>query len=124
MSAQYLNAFAALLAVGIIVVGARFLLWPDNAARDFGLPSRTPRRVRAWLGAKGVRDIASGIVGLAFVLWQDHEALGLYMVCASTVPAGDAVIVMVSGGNRIRALGVHGGTAILMIAIGGSLLLA
>jgi hypothetical protein len=46
------------------------------------------------------------------------------MVAASLIPIGDAAIVLRSGGPRSAAYGIHGVTAVVMIAAGITLLLA
>jgi Domain of unknown function (DUF4267) len=54
---------SGLLGAGIIVIGARFLVAPRAAAAGYGL---TSEQGDPYLAVKGVRDIASGVVG--FVL--------------------------------------------------------
>jgi hypothetical protein len=56
------DALSGLIGPGIIAVGARFLLAPRTAAAGYGviIPPESGR-VGAYFGAKGVRDIASGL---------------------------------------------------------------
>ena len=46
------------------------------------------------------------------------------MVAAALIPVGDAIIVLRSGGSRAAAFGIHGATAVIMLAAGGTLLMA
>jgi hypothetical protein len=52
---------SAVIAVGIILIGGRFLAAPTLAATGYGVPAGTEPHSRAYLSAKGVRDIASGL---------------------------------------------------------------
>jgi hypothetical protein len=49
-----------LLAVGIIFIGARFIVAPLPAARDFGVPAPETKTF-TYLWTKGTRDIVSGL---------------------------------------------------------------
>ncbi len=102
-------------AVAIIALGIRFLLSPDRATVDFGVE---PGDVRALTEIKGVRDITSGIVPLVVWAAVGQVALGWVLLAAATTAAGDALIVITSGGKRSTALGVHGVTAALLVAAG------
>jgi hypothetical protein len=51
---------AALIAVGIIVIGCFYLLSPERISGTFGLkPPASDADTRAWLRTKGIRDVAS-----------------------------------------------------------------
>ena len=54
---------AALLAVGIIVIGCFYLVSPERISGTFGLKPPAPDAdTRAWLRPKGIRDVAAGLV--------------------------------------------------------------
>ena len=121
---------AGAVGVGIIAIGARFLLAPRAAAAGFGVPAepagdQTPARgPYPWLYAKGVRDIAAGLfLGILLANGAPH-LLGAFMVAASLIPVGDAAIVLRSGGTRAAAFGIHGATAAVLLAAGATLLMA
>jgi hypothetical protein len=101
--------------LGIIVLGARFLLTPTRATRDFGIAADGPRPFTA---IKGVRDITSGVVLLVVWAVAGTAALGWALVAAALTPMGDAVIVRTNGGKLSAALGIHGVTAALLVAAG------
>ena len=58
-------ALAGLTAVGIIFIGARFLLAPSTAAASFGIAAwHDGGKADPYLPIKGVRDIASGLIAV------------------------------------------------------------
>jgi hypothetical protein len=124
------SVVAGLIGVGIMLIGARFLLAPQVAAAGYGVPVEpakdlTPSHAAyPWLYVKGVRDIASGLFIFILLGNRAPHLLGAFMVAASVIPVGDAVIVLRSGGTRAAAFGIHGVTAAVMLAAGAALLLA
>lgn len=116
---------AALVGVGIIFIGSRFLWAPHAAAAGFGIPhnpAETP--FAGWLAVKAVRDMASGVILLIFLANGAPHLLGQLMLAASLMPIGDAVIVLRTGGTKATAYGIHGATAAAMLVAGACLLAA
>jgi len=113
---------SGLIAAGIIFIGCRFLLTPSTAATAYGVPAGVEPHSRAYLSAKGIRDIASGLFVAILIIYGSAQALGWFMLVAILIPIADAVIVLHQGGDRAIAFGVHGGTAIAMLIISGLLL--
>src|ERR1700719_1589570 len=113
---------SGVIGVGIILIGARFVLAPQAAAAGFGVPAEpaggktAARSPYPWLYVKGVRDIASGIFICILLANQAPHLLGAFMAAASLIPVGDAVIVLRSGGTRATAFGIHGATAAVALA--------
>ena len=104
-----------LIAVGIVFIGARFILSPMRAARDFGVPSDVNGRT-AYLWAKGARDIVSGLLAIG-LLWLGVrlEVMAVFVFIASLIPLADAVNVYSHVRTRnTMALSIHGGTALFM----------
>jgi Domain of unknown function (DUF4267) len=114
---------SAVIAAGIIFIGCRFLLAPSSAATAYGVPAGAEPHSRAYLFAKGIRDIASGLFAAMLIAFGSAHALGWFMLIASIIPLSDAVIVLHQGGSRTVAFGVHGGTAVAILIISGLLLL-
>jgi hypothetical protein len=111
------------LGLGIIFVGARFLLVPRTSAAAYGVAvAGAAGNADAYFAVKGIRDIGSGLVALALILGATPQALGWFMLAAAVIPIGDAIVVLRYRGPRIAAYAVHGGTAVLMLAIAGLLL--
>jgi hypothetical protein len=111
---------ALLACAGIVAIGARFLLAPRVAMLGYGV---APDSLRALTAIKGVRDITSGIVPLVVWAVAGHAALGWALVAAAITPTADAVIVLANGGKPATALGIHGVTAVLLVAAGLTLAL-
>jgi Domain of unknown function (DUF4267) len=123
MLANVATVLAALIGVGIIVIGARAFRTPQ-AAVGFGIPD-TPtedRGFQAWLAVKAVRDIASGLFIVIMLVGGSPHLLGWFMLVATGIPVGDALIVLRSNGPRATAYGVHGATAAVMLVISALLL--
>ena len=106
---------AFIACAAIIALGARFLLQPRQATLAFGVAAGN---VRALTAIKGVRDITSGVVPLVAWAVAGRTALGWVLVTAALTPTADAMIVLTNGGKRSTALGIHGITAVLLVAAG------
>ena len=114
---------SGVIAVGIVFIGCRFLLAPSSTATAYGVPAGAEPHSRAYLSAKGIRDIASGLFAAMLTAFGSAHALGWFMLIASIIPLSDAVIVLHQGGSRTVAFGVHGGTAVAILIISGLLLI-
>ena len=83
-------ALAGLTAVGIIFIGARFLLAPSTAAAGFGIAAwHDGGKADPYLSVKGVRDIASGLIAVILLAARMPHVLGWFELAASTIPIGD-----------------------------------
>jgi hypothetical protein len=81
---------ALLAAVGIIAVGTMYVLRPRLMTPNFGLPlPEEGRNTTWWLRLKGSRDIVSGLVVLALMLWGDPYLVGLVLLIEAVIPASD-----------------------------------
>ncbi|UAJ10672.1 DUF4267 domain-containing protein [Polymorphobacter megasporae] len=116
------TTISGVIAVLIILIGARFLLAPKAAAAGFGLPVAPTVAQTAegspnpWLDVKGVRDIASGIFLLILLANGAPHLLGGALAAASMIPLSDALIALRSGASMTIALGIHGATGVTMLA--------
>src|SRR5215471_4960797 len=91
---------AALIAVGIIVIGCFYLASPQRVLGSFGLkPPASNADTLAWLRLKGIRDIASGLVVLTLMLTADMRLVGIAVLIFAIIPFGDMSIVLGSGGS-------------------------
>jgi hypothetical protein len=102
------------IGVGIILIGTRFLLDPTAGAAGFGVP--VPPADDPFLAVKGVRDIGSGLMLLTLLALRQARVLGWVTLAASFMAVGDALIVLAYDGPAYVAYGVHGATAVVMIA--------
>ena len=119
-------AVSGLIAAAIVFIGARFLLSPAAAARDYGIPATASpvAGVTAWLTVKGVRDITSGLFTGLLMVSAPPRLLGEFLLIASVIAIGDASIVLRAGGSKAAAFGIHGVTALVIIATGATLIVA
>ena len=108
---------AVLAAAAIAVIGGMYLFDPRKATRSFGLPLPEPGpNIAWWLRLKGSRDIVSGLVVIAVLVWGTPRLLGIVLAVEALIPLGDMTLVLAGGGSTARALGVHLLTAVIMIA--------
>ncbi|GIJ33231.1 DUF4267 domain-containing protein [Micromonospora sediminimaris] len=125
MLSNIATVLAGLVGAAVIVMGAR-AFWAPQGAAGFGIPD-TPtedRAFHAWLAVKAVRDIAAGLFILIVVVGGTTHLLGGLMLAATLIPLGDALIVLRSGGPKVAVYGIHGATAVVMLAISVLLLIA
>jgi len=110
---------AALLALGIIVIGCFYLLSPERISGTFGLkPPASDADTLAWLRPKGIRDVVAGLVVLAMMLTADMRSVGIALLVEAIIPLGDMSIVLGSGGSKSRAFSIHGVTCAVMLVVG------
>lgn len=108
---------ALLLAVAIIAIGLQYVVRPFTAMRSFGLPvPDSGPNIASWLRLKGVRDIASGLTVLALMMWGPSSAVGLVLLVEAVIPVGDMLVILAANGSKTSAFGMHGVTAVIMIA--------
>src|SRR5450432_3228334 len=100
---------AALIAVGVIVIGCFYLVSPERISGSFGLkPPASDADTRAWLRLKGIRDVASGLIVLTMMLTADRRPVGIALLVYAIIPLGDMSIVLGSGGSKSKAFSIHG----------------
>ena len=116
---------ALLAAVGIIVIGVMYLFNPRAATLSFGLPlPEKGANIDWWLRLKGTRDIVSGLVVLATMMWGGSRLLGIVLMIEALVPAGDMSLILAAQGRAKTAFGIHGLTAVMMILAAVPLIMA
>jgi hypothetical protein len=113
---------AVILALFVVFIGMRFLLTPQAAAADFGVPAK-PDGDPAYLSVKGVRDLTFGLIGLTLIAFSNAHAVGLYMLVVALAPLGDTLVVLRHGGSKAAAFGIHF-ASVIIILISASLMLA
>ncbi|PSL44173.1 uncharacterized protein DUF4267 [Chitinophaga niastensis] len=104
-----------LIALGIIFVGAKFLISPNLGATDFGIPFSNTNDI-AFGRIKGIRDIFSGLVLLPLLILKMRRAAAWVFTAAIIIPATDCLIVFATNGPLdIQHLLIHGLTAVYMM---------
>ena len=112
-------SLAALMAVGIIVIGCFYLVSPERISGTFVLkPPASDANTRAWLRPKGIRDVVAGLVVLTMMLAADRQSVGIALLVEAIIPLGDMSIILGSGGSKSRAFSVHAVTCTAMLVVG------
>ena len=112
-------SLAALIAVGIIVIGCFYLVSPERISGTFGLkPPASDADTRAWLRPKGIRDVVAGLLLLTMMLTADRRLVGITLLVEAIIPLGDMSIILGSGGRKATAFSVHGVTCAVMLVVG------
>lgn len=87
---------SGLIAASIILIGTRFLLAPATAANGYGVEVLiSSSGVTPWLAVKGLRDIVSGLFLALLMAKGSPRLVGEFLIIASLIAWGDAVIVLV-----------------------------
>ena len=68
---------SGVIAAAVIFIGCRFLLAPSTATAAYGVPAGAEPPSRAYLSAKGIRDIASGLFTAMLMAYASAHAPGL-----------------------------------------------
>lgn len=115
-------AISFLTGLGMIFIGARFLLSPEIAEAGYGIHFNEQGDY-SFHYIKGIRDLFSGMVICMLVLTGQSKALGFTMLLGVIIPIVDILIVLSKDYNGIAAAMPHL-AAILVCSICGSILLS
>ncbi len=107
-----LRIISLLIGVGMLFIGARFLLAPEAGEAGFGLHYNQPDF--AFHAIKGIRDIFSGLIIVLFAWSHYRRPLFLTLLAGSIIPFTDMLIVWHTPGSDLWAMLVHGGTVITL----------
>ena len=109
---------AAALAAFMLFLGVRGLLAPEAAAHSFGFAVVDPGDAM-WLRIKGDRDVSIALTMGAFLALRWRRALGVLLLASTGSPLLDCIISLATPGhNTAYALWMHGGTTVLVAALG------
>src|SRR5688572_2041574 len=81
----------------LTVIGIRYLLVPQSAARTFGVPGRPAGFELHYI--VGLRNVWLGLLAIAFAALREWRALALWFAAATVVCFGDGVIAAISTGG-------------------------
>ena len=122
MTTKISYAIAFLTGLGMIFLGARFLLSPDIAEAGYGIHFNEQGDY-SFHYIKGIRDIFSGLVMCVFVLMKERRALGVTLLAGTMIPLTDMLIVLSKSYNGVLQAIPHI-SAIIVCSIFGIILLA
>jgi Domain of unknown function (DUF4267) len=91
------GVLTVLVALGIIFIGIRELLYPEVAAMGFGVPLLDSRDGDL-LAIKAARDVASGGLAFAFLALRDRRFLAYAIGVLTLIPIFDGLIVLKHAG--------------------------
>ena len=106
--------------VAIIGLGINFILNPVGASTGFGIPIHDPAAF-PFMWTKGIRDIFSGLVVLAFLLRGDRRTTATVFAIAIVIPFCDGLVILKHLGLA-PPIYIHWGTAFYMMIVAAFLL--
>lgn len=112
--------FTLLIPLAIIGIGINFILNPVGASAGYGIPMHDPA-VFPFMWIKGIRDMFSGIVILAFLLAKDRRTTAILYTLAILIPVGDGFVILGHLGFA-PPIFIHWGTALYMMVVAAFLL--
>lgn len=114
-------AIVFLTGLGLIFIGARFLLSPETAEAGYGIRFNEQGDY-SFHYIKGIRDLMSGLLICIFVLSKQTKALGTTLLVGTIVPIVDMLIVLNKDYNGIAQAIPHI-SAIIVCSVFGIILL-
>lgn len=107
-----LRLISLLIGLGMLFIGARFLLAPELGEAGYGLHYNQPNY--AFHAIKGIRDLFSGLI-IVLLAWSHYRRpLFLTLLAGSIIPFADMFIVWHTPGSNLWAMLIHGGTVITL----------
>jgi len=104
-----------IIPVAIIGIGINFILNPVGASAAYGIPITDPGSF-PFMWIKGIRDIFSGLVILAFLLRGDRRVTSVLFAIAIFIPFCDGLVIIANSGVAMPLL-IHWGTAAYMLVL-------
>ncbi|SHH65050.1 Cupin domain protein [Chryseobacterium oranimense] len=93
MTKNILIAVAFLTGLGLIFIGARFLISPEAAEMSYGIHFNEQDDY-SFHYIKGIRDLFSGLLIGVFVLSKQTKALAVTLLLGTIIPTVDMLIVL------------------------------
>lgn len=81
----------------LAVIGARYFITPEHAARTFGVPDRPVGHELYYI--IGLRNVWLGMMAVAFAVLREWRALALWFTLGTVVCFADAAIAATSTGR-------------------------
>lgn len=98
----------------LTVIGIRYFLVPEGAARTFGVPGRPAGYELHYI--IGLRNVWLGLLAAAFALLREWRALALWFALGTIVCFADAYIAATSTG-RLPQVAFHVGCGLACIGL-------
>jgi len=107
--------FTLVIPVAIIGLGINFIFNPVGASTAYGIPIHDPAAF-PFMWIKGIRDIFSGLVILAFLWSGDRRTVATLFAIAIFIPFGDGLVILSHLGFA-PPIYIHWGTALYMMIV-------
>lgn len=114
-------AIVFLTGLGMIFIGARFLLSPEIAEAGYGIHFKEQGDY-SFHYIKGIRDIFTGLILCILVLSRQIKALGIILLVGTIIPIVDMIIVLSKDYNSLAQAMPHI-SAIIVCSVFGIILL-
>lgn len=121
MTQKIATTIAFLTGLGMIFIGARFLLAPETAEAGYGIRF-IAHGDYSFHYIKGIRDLFTGLLICILALAKQTKALGITLAVGTIIPVVDMLIVLSKPYNGIAQAIPHI-TAIIICAVYGIILL-
>jgi hypothetical protein len=112
---------AFLTGLGMIFIGARFILSPEIAEAGYGIQFNAHGDY-SFHYIKGIRDVFTGLLICILILTKQTRALGITLAVGTIIPTADLLIVLTKDYTSIVQAIPHI-SAIIVCAVVGSILL-
>jgi hypothetical protein len=113
-SERWILAICLLGGVLLTLIGVRYFLTPEGAARTFGITAKPAGHEFHFI--IGLRNIWLGLLAVAFALLHDWRALTLWFVLGAIVCFADAAIAAGSTGKAPQ-VAFHAGCGIACMVL-------
>src|SRR5579871_5858350 len=121
MTQKTFMTIAFLTGLGMIFIGARFLLAPEVAEAGYGIHFNAHGDY-SFHYIKGIRDLFSGLLICTLALSRQIKALGITLLLGTMIPVVDMLIVLSKDYNSIVQAIPHI-SAIIVCSLAGTVLL-
>lgn len=98
----------------LAILGVRYLLMPESAARTFGVPGRPGGYELHYI--IGLRNLWLGLLAIAFATLRQWRALALWFAIGTIVCFADAAIAASSSG-RLPQIAFHVGCGVACLGL-------
>ena len=117
MTTKISYTVAFITGLGLIFIGARFLLSPEIAEAGYGIHFNEQGDY-SFHYIKGIRDIFSGLLMCVFVLMNERRPLGITLLAGTIIPVTDMLIVLNKSYNGVQQAIPHISAIIVCVGIG------
>jgi quercetin dioxygenase-like cupin family protein len=121
MTKNIVIAIAFITGLGLIFIGARFLIAPEAAEISYGIHFNENGDY-SFHYIKGIRDLLSGLLICVFVLSKQTKALGTFLLLGTMVPIADMLIVLSKDYNSLTQAIPHISAIVACFSLGFILL--